>query len=50
MIYIYIYTHTYIHGKKISIKDIYHSKLILITYLTIDSAAGIGIFPNYTFF
>ena len=38
-----------LHGENISIKDINYSKLILITYVTIDNATGIGLFLNYTF-
>ena len=34
----------------ISIKDKNYLRLILITYVTIDNVAGIGIFLDYTFF
>ena len=37
-------------GGNISIKDKNYLRLILITYVTIDNVAGIGIFLNYTFF
>ena len=37
-------------GGNISIKDKNYLRLILITYVTIDNVAGIGIFLDYTFF